>query len=327
MLDSLATDVKISDGSVLIHWPADIPSNTDRYQLVFLNFSNDSLINHSDSFTLTGETKAVKVTQTDRGGLSAGDKAAIGILVPVGGLAVVALCYYILALCYYIHPRSIKQGEAQNALEKGDQPTGRAELEGNHRFTGFLHRFRTELRGSTSSDDVHDVKDSRLTELLAEMPNEMPAGNRLPVEMPAPSSSAVAPCAQEAAFPFEMPSPDRPTTAGGVGDIDNPSPSLTAGELSSNGGRRLSCATAMSKGVSRMMAKATNGAECAEIQTIGSGFIVTRKPVGTCRKEVPRHKPTRSTASAASSIMVGSRVESVDLRHDTEVEKEKGNEN
>ena len=112
----------------------------DEYQLVFLNFSNDSIISHSDSFVLTGETQPANATQNSAGGLSTSDKAAIGVLVPIGVLA-------ILALCYYMHRRNTRRRAALGALEKGDRPTSKAELEGSRRFPGFLHRLRPELSG------------------------------------------------------------------------------------------------------------------------------------------------------------------------------------
>jgi hypothetical protein len=129
--------------------PADIPSNMDKYQLIFLDYSNVSLISHSASFTLTGETQPSNLAPANRSGLSAGDKAAIGVLVSIATLAIVAVCYYILW-------RSSKRVTQDDALERGHGTTRRAELEGSHKFTDFLHRFRTELKGSGSSDKVGD---------------------------------------------------------------------------------------------------------------------------------------------------------------------------
>lgn len=294
-LAGLATGIKASDGSALIHWPADIPSNMDKYQLIFLNFANDSLINHSDSFILTGEIAPATVTETNRGGLSAGGKAAIGVLVPVVALMVLALVYYLLR-------RSTKQTAVQNALEKGYQKRRRAELEGDHRIRGFLHRFRTELKGSVSQDYHHDEKEMPLTEMPGETPCEMPAGCRQPVEMPTPTSYVVVPLARNAAFPCQMPCPEVSTLTSVIGDIDH----------RGDGGRPLSRAATM-------MAKATSGERCAEVQSVGSGFIVTRRPLGACRKEVPRHKATRSTTSATSSTMVSSKADFVDPKHDVEI--------
>ena len=141
--------------------------------------------------------------------------------------------------------------------------------------------------------------------------NEMPARNSVPVEMPAPTSPAAEFDAREAASPVEMPSPDPHSATGGVTGVQPQSASLTSGELTSTGARPQTAATTETSGVSMMLAKAKNLEECSEIQAVGSGFIVTRKPVGTCRKEVPRrHMPAESTISTASSTMVDSNIES-----------------
>lgn len=257
-----------SDGSILIQWPTGIPSNMDKYQLIFLDFSNDSLISHSTSFTLTGETQPSNLAPANRSGLSAGDKAAIGVLVSIATLAIVAVCYYILR-------RSPKRVTRDDALEKGHETTRRAELEANHKFTDFLHRFRTELKGSSSSDKVcHETK-GPLTEMPREMPGEMPcemlADCISPVEMPAPTTLAVALSVRDAAHPCEMPCPDTPTIASSVGDIAHRSRGPVAEELTRSGGRPLSRAATM-------MAKAASGGQCTEIQTVGSGFVVASQP-------------------------------------------------
>ena len=280
----------------------------DKYQLVFSNFSNDSIIGHSDPFILTGETQPANAMQNSGGGLSAGDKAAIGVLVPVGVLA-------ILALCCYLHRRSTRRRATQNALEKGDQPSHRAELDGSHRFTGFLHRFRPEL---SDGNEVQEEKDKTLVEMPDGTRHELPAGNNSPVEMPSPDQPGEPPSVREAASPVEMPSPDPiPNAGGGMRGVRNRSASPTTEEVSSAGDRPRTNASADNSGVGMMLAQAKNQHECLEFQTVESGFIVTRKPVGTCRKELPqRHMPADSTISTTSSTMVGSDEHSADLRHD-----------
>ena len=213
-MDSLATGVNTSDGSFKVHWPAEIPSDMNEYQLVFLNFSNDSIISHSDSFILVGEMQPANTTQKNGGGLSGGDKAAIGVLVSLTVLAIVALCYY-------IHRLLARPKVTQNVLEKGDRPTSEAELEGSHFFPRSLHRRRPKLFGT---DDVLKETDRTLIELPDGTLNEMPAVNRFPVEIASPTPPLEERCPQEAASPAEMPLPDPHTTTGGV---STPCPLLT----------------------------------------------------------------------------------------------------
>jgi hypothetical protein len=59
----LQKGINAPGGLFMIQWPANIPSNVDKYRPVFLDSSNDCLINHSDSFVLTSETQSANVTR------------------------------------------------------------------------------------------------------------------------------------------------------------------------------------------------------------------------------------------------------------------------
>ena len=313
MLHNLATGVNTSDGSLTVQWPANIPSNGDKYQLVFTNYSTDSIVSHSDSFVLTGEVSP------GSGGLSTGDKAAIGVCIPVGVLL-------ILALCWYMHRLNKRRNAKQSGLEQEDRPSHKAELEGSSRFTSFWHRIRPELG---SRVEAAEEKPTTIAELPNGPHNERLAVNSSPVELASPTSPTSPHFAREAmspVSPVELPSPStpEPNTINGVLNraLYRPTSPKSEKENLSSGSRPNTGATAASNGVSMMLAKAKNQEECSEITTTPAGIIVTRKPIGTCRKEVPHsHIPADSTISTSSSTMVGSAAE---LRHDQQFGNEIG---
>ena len=302
-----------SEGSSTVHWPANTPSNGDKYQLVFTNYSTDSIVSHSDSFMLTGEVPP------GSGGLSTGDKAAIGVCVPTGVLL-------ILALCWYMHRRNKRRNAKQNGLEKEDRPSHKAELEGSFGFTGFWHRIRPEpgSRGEAAREKL-----TTISELPNRPHNERLAANISPVELASPTwptSPHFARKAMSPVSPVELPSPSTPE-AETINGVLNRAPHLPASlksekEVLGSGSRPATGAPAESNGVSMMLAKAKNQEECSEITTTPTGIIVTRKPIGTCRKEVPHsHIPVDSTISTSSSTMVGSAAE---LQHDQQLGNETG---
>lgn len=61
------------------------------------------------------------------------------------------------------------------------------EQEDSQSLTGFLHRLRPELTGTS---EKHKGKDGTWTEMPNKTVNEMPAENKLPIEIPAPTSIA-----------------------------------------------------------------------------------------------------------------------------------------
>jgi hypothetical protein len=82
MLASLAKEINTTDGSFMIQWPANIPSNMRQISTCLPRFLQRQF-DPSDSFVLTGETQHANVTGLSKDGISAGDKAAIGVLVLV----------------------------------------------------------------------------------------------------------------------------------------------------------------------------------------------------------------------------------------------------
>lgn len=146
--------------------------------------------------------------------------------------------------------------------------------------------------------------------------NEMHADNDSPVEMPVSESCSVQLHAGGAAPAIEMPSPS-PTMKKAC-CIKDHSRSCTTGDFAGAGDRLHSSASTGNGGVALMISHAKKSGESSEIQTVGSGFTVMIKPLGTCRKELSRHRPMRSTTSPRSPIVVNIEC---DARRDSQPEE------
>jgi hypothetical protein len=152
----LQKEINTVGGSFMIQRPANIPSNVDKYQPVFLDFPNDSLTNHSDSFVLTRETQPANVTRLSKGGLSAGDKTAIGILVPV-------------VVTDFLH-RFRSELTGKNEVQQEKDGT----------FTEMPNETLNEIHTDNDSPVGIPVSESRSVQLHA-------GGAPPPIEMPSPS--------------------------------------------------------------------------------------------------------------------------------------------
>ncbi len=310
VLDNVARDVVDSNSSFLIHWPSAIPSATNQYQLIFLSYTSGGFVSRSDTFTLTippGETRPKNSTQgpsgpsatdtasisNNNGGLSTGAKAAIGVIIP---LFVLALLFGL----YIFYRRKRKSRSSDTTTPDPEKP----ELHGSSKSGGFtiLHKLRSELSGSSEKDGVKHKPSY-----------ELPAKNVPPVELPA----SLPPVIELDASDLKISRGDNETARRPLSSNEE-----TIQEQESSGLGRASWDTSSEREDVETGGKAlsssaegqdtflssepsvrtsTAAGSQRELQSVGSGFVVARKPVAASTKVAPSIKSERTTASGSGT--------------------------